>query len=352
MDWSSFAWFALPAAGLWLAAGAVVYRRDRAEKGAVGVKSAARADAIYIGTSKNGAGGASVGKKGAGNMGSMAAHAKDGTGCGNANAHTNLHASGTAKGGKSVGGSAKGGANGNVNANSHLNGATRAATALMLSGIALFAIFIVGFWITLARPPMRTMGETRLWYSLFLAAVGFAAWRRWRYPWLLSYSAVVATVFVLINILKPEIHSRNLMPALQSAWFVPHVTSYILSYAMLGAATIGALIQLNRRAGIDRGIGTMIDNMVWAGFGLLVLGMLMGAVWAKSAWGHYWEWDPKETWALATALAYLGYIHLRQASGRYERTALWLLPVAFAMLLITWIGVNYLPAAQSSVHVY
>jgi ABC-type transport system involved in cytochrome c biogenesis permease subunit len=78
----------------------------------------------------------------------------------------------------------------------------------------------------------------------------------------------------------------------------------------------------------------------------------MGAVWAKQAWGHYWEWDPKETWALVTALAYLACIHLRLAGPRHEKTALWLLPIAFLMLLITWIGVNYLPSAQSSIHVY
>ncbi len=227
------------------------------------------------------------------------------------------------------------------------------AGILMSVGIAIFAAFIVGFWITLGRPPMRTMGETRLWYSMFLSGVGFVAWRRWRYPWLLSYSAVVATVFVLVNLLKPEIHSANLMPALQSVWFVPHVTSYILSYAMLGAATIASVIQLvkaERRGKTDPGIAALIDNLVWAGFGLLVLGMLMGAVWAKQAWGHYWEWDPKETWALVTALAYLAYIHLR--GTRHEIAALWVLPAAFVMLLITWLGVNYLPSAQSSVHVY
>ncbi len=229
---------------------------------------------------------------------------------------------------------------------------TRVTASLMSAGIALLAVFIVGFWITMSRPPMRTMGETRLWYSLFLSGVGFAGWLRWRYGWLLSYSAVVATVFVLINVLKPEIHSANLMPALRSVWFIPHVTSYILSYAMLGAATIGAVIRLVRRGKSDRNIDDMIDNLVWCGFGLLALGMLMGAVWAKQAWGHYWEWDPKETWALVTALAYLVCIHLRLAGPRYSRAAMWVLPVAFLLLLITWLGVNYLPSAQASIHVY
>jgi ABC-type transport system involved in cytochrome c biogenesis permease subunit len=231
----------------------------------------------------------------------------------------------------------------------------RLTAVVMGTGIAIFAAFIVGFWITLGRPPMRTMGETRLWYSFFLSAVGFVAWRRWRYPWLLSYSAAVATVFVIINLAKPEIHSAGLMPALQSVWFVPHVASYMLSYAMLGAATIASvigLVKFERRGTGEEKIAGLIDNLVYAGFGLLVLGMLMGAVWAKAAWGHYWEWDPKETWALVTALSYLVYIHLRLTGSRYERTALWLLPVAFVMLLITWLGVNYLPSAQSSIHVY
>lgn len=226
---------------------------------------------------------------------------------------------------------------------------------LMIAGIAVFTAFIVGFWISVERPPMRTMGETRLWYSFFLSTVGYIAYRRWKYNWLLSFSAVVATVFVLVNLLKPEIHSKNLMPALQSPWFIPHVTSYILSYAMLGAATIGAFVQMRkiaRNGSADRQIFDFIDNIVYIGFGLLVLGLLMGAIWAKQAWGHYWEWDPKETWAFITSFAYLAYIHVRLLGRKYEKFALWLLPIAFVLLMITWIGVNYLPSAQGSIHVY
>ncbi|MDL2211189.1 cytochrome C assembly protein, partial [Bacteroides sp. OttesenSCG-928-M17] len=74
----------------------------------------------------------------------------------------------------------------------------RMANILMLSGIALFTTFIIGFWIHIERPPMRTMGETRLWYSFFLSVVGYLAYRRWKYPWLLSFSALVASVFVFV----------------------------------------------------------------------------------------------------------------------------------------------------------
>lgn len=224
---------------------------------------------------------------------------------------------------------------------------------LMIVGIAIFGAFIIGLWVGQERPPLRTIGETRLWYSFFLAAIGYFTYRHWKYKWLLSFSCLVACVFVCINIFKPEIHSTNLMPALQSYWFVPHVTVYILSYAMLGAATIAAIIQMVnlKKNRLDDDLYKLMDNVVYIGFGFLILGMLMGAVWAKEAWGHYWSWDPKETWAFITAAGYLIYIHMRLQKG-HIRFILWMLPIAFILLMITWIGVNYLPAAQGSIHVY
>ena len=226
------------------------------------------------------------------------------------------------------------------------------SNVFMVMGIVIFAVFIAGFWIHIERPPMRTMGETRLWYSMFLSVVGYTAYRRWRYPWLLSFTAVVATVFVIVNLLNPEIHSRSLMPALQSIWFVPHVTAYILSYAMFGAATIGAMILLWRKS-YDRAVFCFIDNMIYVGYGFLMLGLLMGAIWAKQAWGHYWSWDPKETWAFVTCASYLGYIHIRlKKTPKSNSIALWFVILAFILLMITWIVVIYLPSSQVSVPVY
>ncbi|MFI3322280.1 MAG: cytochrome c biogenesis protein CcsA [Rikenellaceae bacterium] len=231
-------------------------------------------------------------------------------------------------------------------------GGETVANILMIAGIAIFTTFIALFWIELERPPMRTMGETRLWYSLFLSLVGYLSYRHWKYKWQLSFSAVVATVFVVINLLKPEIHSKSLMPALQSIWFIPHVTSYILSYSMFGAATIGAIISLSKRK-YNSEIFGFIDNMVYVGYGFLMLGLLMGALWAKDAWGHYWSWDPKETWAFITSAAYLFYIHLRLRNQKRDyKVALYSVIVAFLLLMITWLGVSYLPSAQGSIHVY
>lgn len=221
-------------------------------------------------------------------------------------------------------------------------------------GLAIFAVFVTLFWISIQRPPMRTMGETRLWYTLFLSAIGLLLYLKWRYSWILSFSLVVAAVFLLINLLKPEIHSKNLMPALQSVWFVPHVTAYILSYSFLSASAIAAGILLFKRMSDEaqQKLLGFTDNLVYVGFGLLMGGLLMGAIWAKEAWGHYWSWDPKETWAAITAIGYLLYIHLRLRETRSQRFTLWLVIFSFVLLMITWKGVAYLPSAQNSVHVY
>ena len=83
-------------------------------------------------------------------------------------------------------------------------------------GLAIFFSFIIGMWISLERPPMRTMGETRLWYSFFLPLAGLITYIRWKYKWILSFSCILSFVFICINIFKPEIHNKTLMPALQS----------------------------------------------------------------------------------------------------------------------------------------
>ena len=223
----------------------------------------------------------------------------------------------------------------------------------MVLGIFILAVFIIGLWLGLQRPPMRTMGETRLWYSFFLSLAGYLAYKRWQYSWLLVFAGIMASVFSIINMVKPEIHSKALMPALQSWYFVPHVTVYILAYSILAVAAIAAVIQLRKisRSGPDLALYSFLDNLVYIGLGFLMLGLISGAAWAKEAWGDYWSWDPKETWAFITAAAYLLYIHLRLRETS-PRLTLWTLPVALILLMITWLGVSYLPTAQMSVHVY
>ena len=147
---------------------------------------------------------------------------------------------------------------------------------------------------------MRTMGETRLWYSFFLPLAGLITYARWKYKWILSFSCILSLVFICINIFKPEIHNKTLMPALQSPWFAPHVIVYMFAYAMLGAATVMAVYLL----------------------------------WFKKK-----EIERKEMDLCGKPLK--------------ARPALIILLVSFVLLQMCWYGINYLPAAQGvSVHTY
>ena len=135
-------------------------------------------------------------------------------------------------------------------------------------------------------------------------------------------------------------NTKTLVPALQSPWFAPHVFVYIFAYTLLGVAVVIAWWKL-------------ADDLVYVSLAFLTIGMLFGALWAKEAWGHYWSWDPKETWAAITWLAYLVYIHYRQIPRHRERLALWMLIISFVLLQMCWWGINYLPSAQgASVHTY
>ena len=223
-----------------------------------------------------------------------------------------------------------------------------------IAGLLVFFGYIVAMWVSLERPPLRTMGETRLWYSLFLPFAGLVVYLRWRYKWILSFSTILATVFIVVNVVKPEIHNKTLMPALQSPWFAPHVIVYMFAYALLGAATVMAiyLLFIKKKPATDDEMD-ITDNLVYVGLSFMTLGMLMGALWAKEAWGHYWAWDPKETWAAVTWFAYLAYVHFRRSRPHHLRPALYMLIVSFLLLQMCWWGINYLPSAQGvSVHTY
>lgn len=262
------------------------------------------------------------------------------------------------------------------------------AVLLTGAGSIIFITFIVGVWVTLGRPPLRTMGETRLWFSLFLSLIGLGVYLRWRYRWVLPFGCLMAVMFACINIFKPEIHTEELMPALRSPWFVPHVIVYMFAYAVMGIATILAvrILWLTRKPVTEPVEATsqpgalskrpleadlrLCDTLVRIGWGFLTMGIVMGALWAKQAWGDYWTWDPKETWAAATWLSYLLYLHLRQGQGsalpsvtepvevtshssKSLRRTLFLLIFSFLLLQMCWWGVNYLPSAQGfSLHTY
>jgi len=234
----------------------------------------------------------------------------------------------------------------------------RSALIFQTLGILVFTVFITGLWITLQRPPFKTMGETRIWYSFFLSVMAGVTYWRWKMDYLLTFTNVLAIVFVVINICKPELQSKMLMPALQSIWFIPHVAIYMFAYAVIGCAFVLGILELFQYWGvIGRGntptnVTAKCDLLIQIGTVALGIGMCLGAIWAKKAWGQYWSWDIKEIAALITWLIFLLYIHLQKLTKISRKFLLIILILGFLSLQFTWYGVKYLPATKKSPHLF
>lgn len=220
-----------------------------------------------------------------------------------------------------------------------------------IAGIIILGLFIVLYWIDIERPPMRSMAETRLWYSFLVSGVNVVIYRFLKNKLVLILGLIMASVFLISDILHPEYQTRNLMPALQSIWFIPHVSVYMISYAILGSATILAITGYINKKNKNQIINQAMV-LIYPGFMLLTFGMLFGAFWGKIAWGNYWAWDPKETWALITWLFYLLLIHIHNRHPQKYSILQTLIIISFVMLMITWLGIKYLPTASQSIHVY
>jgi len=138
-------------------------------------------------------------------------------------------------------------------------------------------------------------------------------------------------------------------PVLQSVYFIPHVVVYMFAYAVIwGVVILFFGTQMTRKTRICA--DNICDLLVKVGTVTLGIGLCLGALWAKKAWGQYWSWDIKETAALITWLIFLLYLHLAKIKKINRKILLIILMVGFLSLNFTWFGVKYLPAAQKSAH--
>jgi ABC-type transport system involved in cytochrome c biogenesis permease subunit len=145
------------------------------------------------------------------------------------------------------------------------------------------------------------------------------------------------------------IRGKQLVPALQSVWFVPHIAVYMLAYGALAVACLLSIFTLFKR---KESIETATDFTLHLGTSLMGIGLLFGALWAKKAWGDFWSFDLKETWAAIAWFAFLGVLHLKYFYVNRRKLLAILVIVAFLLLQMCWFGVNYLPEVLESLHRY
>ncbi len=151
-----------------------------------------------------------------------------------------------------------------------------------------------------------------------------------------------------------------LIPALKSNWLIAHVITCFFGYAAFAISFGVSLIFLFKDRAQDKNgdaallflpsvalLEDLTHQMVTFGFLFLTIGIITGAVWANSAWGSYWTWDPKETWSLITWFVYATLLHARFARGWGGRRIAYLSIIGFMAVLFTYFGVNYLPGLHS-----
>jgi ABC-type transport system involved in cytochrome c biogenesis permease subunit len=215
---------------------------------------------------------------------------------------------------------------------------------LWFVGFAVAAGSVAWRGVHTGHPPMQNLFEFFLCMAAFL----------WPLSWLSRRQTGTDTDFqdALLGLLilfpagfvfSEEV--RRLPPALQSPLFIPHVASYVAGYVMLARAALMALPLFSKDVGAAqvRQADTASRQTAVVGFLLLSLGLLLGSLWGKICWGHYWQWDHKEMWSLATWFAYGVYFHYRLKNGlrnpRALAVLLWI-GLLFVVLTLTWINVS------------
>lgn len=225
-----------------------------------------------------------------------------------------------------------------------------AATAAAVGWLSNLGIFIKN-WVVNGYAPFASMYQVLSVLSLaflviYLVITFYEKEKRWLAPYFCFGAAVplIGTLFMDKQI------RWSLMPALQSGWFVPHVCSYVLSYALAAVAFILTLIYYARKDHPQK-YEEAVYTVLRISFPFMTIGLLFGALWADQVWGNFWQWDVKEIWSLTTALLYLCYFHARKHS-KTKRFALLFTILGFAALIVTFLFVNVLPSAADSFHTY
>ena len=230
----------------------------------------------------------------------------------------------------------------------------RIAIALTSLAFLLHLVGVIARGISAHRVPWGNMYEFSTTGSVAVTGMFLLLLRRHSLRWLtlVVTFAVLVTLGSAITLLY--VPSAPLVPALKSTWLVIHVSAAVISGGvfLLANAVAGAYLYLDRVE--SRGprpawalkipsldaLDRLCYRLVAFVFPLWTFSVIAGAIWAESAWGRYWGWDPKETWAFITWVAYAAYLHARATAGWKGRRAAWLCLLAGSSFLFNYVYVN------------
>ena len=227
------------------------------------------------------------------------------------------------------------------------------------AGIALR--WIESYQMGIGHAPLSNLYESLVFFSCTIILIYLFIERKYQNRVIGAFTTPLAFLALAYASLSPNISDRiqPLIPALKSNWLIAHVIACFIGYGAFAVAFGVSFMYLMKQRSPDRNssildllpdadvLDDLNHQLVMFGFLFLSVGIITGAVWANSAWGRYWGWDPKETWSLITWFVYATLLHARLMRGwRGKRTA-FLSIGGFAAVLFTYFGVNLLPGLHS-----
>ncbi len=248
-------------------------------------------------------------------------------------------------------------------------GLKKVAANLTWAAFAVHTIVLLLRFFEAGYTPVTSLHEAYSFFGWCVVGLYLLFQLRYDLPSIGAFATPIALFLVMGAVATPG-EITDLPPALQSWWLPVHVILlFVGNGAFALAAVAGLMYLIQERQLKKKKLGALFHRLpnidvldeinyrcLTIGFPLLTLGIITGAAWAQTAWGTYWQWDPKETWSIITWFLYAGLLHGRLTVGwRGKLAAVWSI-VGFASVLFTFLGVNFilpmiLPQLES-LHIY
>jgi cytochrome c-type biogenesis protein CcsB len=238
----------------------------------------------------------------------------------------------------------------------------RVGVALTIIGFLLSVTGLLMRALAAQRAPWGNMFEFTITAMVFIVGVYLIMLWRTGIRWLGLPVTLLAAVGNGLAVTVFYVAVAPLVPALHSVWFLIHIVAAAISGAAFNVGGVMSILYLIKRRAEDRGAvrgylerlpsSRKIDLIAYRflafAFPLWTFTVVAGAIWAEYAWGRYWGWDPKETWALVTWVIYAGYLHARSTAGWRGTRAAVIAIIGLASFWFNFIGINLLVSGLHS----
>jgi cytochrome c-type biogenesis protein CcsB len=239
--------------------------------------------------------------------------------------------------------------------------AGKAARWLLIAGFTVHCATLLSRYLESGYTPVANLYESLSFFAWAIVGIFLLFDMRYRMTVLGAFSCPLAVVLMIASSAAPKT-AAELNPALDSWWFPVHVVLAFTGNAVFTVAfAAGVMYLLQERMLKSKKFSALyyrlpsletLDSINYKcltfGFPLMTMGIISGAIWANSAWGGYWRWDPKETWALITWFLYAALLHGRLTVGWRGRRAAIFAIIGFLCVLFTFLGVNLLLTGEHS----